>query len=279
METINPATRFQTIQYFAASDCWWSQKLGQWSKGNKSRLAELYILDRKRNRAIRLAIQSGRGESITLKFGMNGTPLTPLKFRRENTTGRDAKIRDGFLQAAKSNGVSTFIAFCNSPPRGMTANGFTCADADTKVTTNLKTGMERQYGQYLADILTHFRDNPDPSERINFDWVSPINEPQWDWTGKQEGSRAANRDIAREYKAIEERLQAAHLSAHILGPESGSIPDMVRRDHWASLKYGFEFGNYADLLCNPAMQNMLGQTVCYHSYWSGRCSPRCDQSS
>ena len=43
---------------------------------------------------------------------------------------------------------------------------------------------------------------------------------------------------------------------------------MSHRYHWGTLRYGVDFGNYIDLLCSPSMRKMLGQTICYHSYWS-----------
>lgn len=189
VEVIDPTTRFQTIEYFAASDCWWSQKLGEWSEANKQRIAELLF-----------STEKGIGLS-GWRFNLGGG-IDHARIRNDWHTVDTFEVSQGkydwsrcansrwFLRAAKADGVSTFIAFCNSPPMRLTANGFTCGDVNLKVTTNLKSGMEQQYGQYLADILAHFKENPDLSERVNFDWVSPINEPQWDWNGKQEGSRS-----------------------------------------------------------------------------------------
>ena len=96
--------------------------------------------------------------------------------------------------------------------------------------------MEREFGHYLGDILVHFRDNPDTGERINFDWVSPINEPQWDWTGGQEGSRASNADIVRQYKAIAAELASRHLTTHILGPRIGQYSRSVQQRRWRERK-------------------------------------------
>jgi hypothetical protein len=175
-----------------------------------------------------------------------------------------------FLAAAKQRGVRTFIAFCNSPPKRLTVNGLTSVDPNAnKLTNNLKPGMEHQYGAYLGDILQHFRDNPDSNERIDFAWVSPINEPQWDWTGGQEGTRASDDDITRQYKAIYTELTARHLTTRILGPESGSIPDMYQLDHSAGDKHKADYGDYVDRLAQDGeLLNAMDHHIGYHSYWS-----------
>jgi putative NADH-flavin reductase len=62
------------------------------------------------------------------------------------------------------------LAFVNSPPA---RNGLTNATKGLGA-TNFKPGYEGQFARYLADILRHFRD----AERIDFTYVSPVNEPQ-----------------------------------------------------------------------------------------------------
>jgi O-glycosyl hydrolase len=152
----------------------------------------------------------------------------------------------------------------------LTVNGLTSVDpkADT-LTTNLKPGMERQYATYLADVLQHFRDNPMLAEQINFQWISPVNEPQWDWVGGQEGTRNSNADIIRQYRAIAAELAGRQIDTHILGPESGSIPDMYRTDGSASGKHKAPYGDYIRVLTeDSAIAKAMDHCLAYHSYWS-----------
>jgi hypothetical protein len=267
VDTVDIGERFQTIDCFAASDAWSMQEIGGWTLPSRQKIAELLFSQDK-----------GIGLS-GWRFNLGGG-LERSRIRNPWRTADCFEVAQGkydwtkcenarwFLRAAKANGVKDFIAFCYTPPRRLTLNGLTCADVNTSVTNNLRPGMEHQFGGYLADVLLHFRNNSDPAERIDFQWISPINEPQWDWVRGQEGTRAANADILRQYSAIYADLQARNLSTHILGPESGNLPDMYQQDGGASKKYGASFGDYVDLLCNDSTAAMLDRTLCYHSYGS-----------
>ncbi len=266
-DAIDPSVHYQTVDHFTASDCWSIQKIGGWSDANRKKVADLLF---SRDKGIGLSAWR-----CNLGGGLDNAKIRSSWRRADTYEVAEGKYdwtrcpnQRWFLAAAKARGVREFIAFCNSPPERLTVNGLTCTDANPKITNNLKPGMEHQFGRYLADILAHFRDNPDPAERINFTWVSPINEPQWDWIGGQEGSRASNDDIRRQYAAIFAELQRQHLSTHILGPESGNIPDMSTRGG-ASDKYHAAFGDYVDTLCgDPALVSAMDHTIGYHSYWS-----------
>jgi O-Glycosyl hydrolase family 30 len=267
VDVVDVSKRHQTIDYFAASDCWSIQKIGGWSDPNRQKVADLLF---SREKGIGLSgwrFNLGAGIEET-RIGNSWRTVDCFEIDRGKYDWTKCENARWFLRAAKSNGVDTFIAFCNSPPKRLTRNGLTVADDDHAVSNNLRPGMEGEYGTYLADILLHFRNNPEEGERINFRWVSPINEPQWDWVGGQEGTRAANADIVRQYRAIYAQLQAHHLSTHILGPESGSLPGMYEQDRGASGKYHSTFGDYVDLLCNDEMAAALNRTICFHSYWS-----------
>jgi hypothetical protein len=267
VDVIDPATQFQTIDYFTASDCWSMQEIGGWSDASREKVADL-LFSREKGiglSAWRFNLGGGIEHSKIPNSWHTAETFEVAKGKYDWSRCENARW---FLAAAKARGVKTFIAFCNSPPRRLTLNGMTSGEKDPSITSNLKPGMESQYGDYLGDILLHFRDNPDAAQRIAFNWVSPINEPQWDWIGGQEGSRASNADILRQYRAINLSLRTRKLSTHILGPESGSVPDMYQFDRGVSGKYKSEFGDYADLLCNDAMAPLLDRTICYHSYWS-----------
>ncbi len=141
--------------------------------------------------------------------------------------------------------------------------------SDTNSTTNLKPGAENDFAKYLADILLHFRDNSNPAERINFNYIYPVNEPQWDWQHSQEGCRAANDDLKKIFGALKRQLDQAGLRTKILGPESGSIPDMYSLDQPARDKWKADYGDYLHFICgSPALSACFSGIITYHSYWS-----------
>jgi O-glycosyl hydrolase len=141
-------------------------------------------------------------------------------------------------------------------------------------TTNLKAGAEAEYAAYLADILEHFHRNPVESEQINFNYISPVNEPQWDWAGhSQEGNRASNDDIKRIIRAVAAELQRRRLPAQIAALESGSLPDMWHMNTRATARWGADYGDYiAAFLSDPSVNGLLSGRLGYHSYGSDRVS-------
>ena len=61
---------------------------------------------------------------------------------------------------------------------------------------------------------------------MEFDYVLPANEPQWDWQRGQEGNRASNDDLKRLVCGPGKTAEISRLKTKILGPESGNIPNV-----------------------------------------------------
>src|SRR5699024_6639148 len=78
---------------------------------------------------------------------------------------RDAAAR-WFVHAAKDHGVEDFVAFVNSPPRRLTANGHTYGDEGT---SSLPAEHHEEFTRYLLDVVRHFRDE----EGIDFRFLRP----------------------------------------------------------------------------------------------------------
>jgi O-glycosyl hydrolase len=268
-DEVDTRIRYQVMENFGASDCWSMQKIGVWSEASKQKAAELLF---SREKGIGLSCWR-----FNLGGGISGRITNPWRTAETFEIGegrydwtRQANER-WFLREAKARGVEQFLAFVNSPPGRMTRNGLTFVSKGDW-TTNLKPGFEPQFARYLADIVEHFRSNPDPAERIAFDYVSPINEPQWDWEGTtQEGCRYSNEDIRRVLSALGAELKKRGLKAAIAAIESGILPDMWSEDEKATKKYGAPFGNYLAALAGRAeIAPLLGHRLSYHGYWSER---------
>jgi O-glycosyl hydrolase len=270
MFVLDVGTRHQVMDNFGANDAWSMQKVGLWSEAKKNKIAELLF-----------STNTGVGLScwrFNLGAGLNRQTIgddwrTVESF--EMAPGQyDWARQPGarwFLRAAKAHGVEQFAATVYSPPLRLTRNGLSNLGRDTNFTTNLKPGAENAFAQYLSDILCHFRDNPDSNERIAFNYIYPVNEPQWDWQHGQEGCRASNRDLTKIYFALKSRLDADGLPTKILGPESGSIPDMYGLDDPAREKWRADYGDYLRWICgDPKMAACFGGIITFHSYWSDR---------
>ena len=77
--------------------------------------------------------------------------------------------------------------------------------------TNLREDKYRAYAGFLATVVEHF-----DKEGLHFNFVSPVNEPQWDWSNKfgqmnQEGSPWHNRDIYRITTSLDYALASKKL--------------------------------------------------------------------
>jgi O-glycosyl hydrolase len=271
--TLRPDVEYQVIENFGASDCWSMQKLGSWSEASKEKVADLLFSQTK-----------GAGLScwrFNIGGGINPQITNPWRTAEtfEVAEGKYDWSRQAgerwFLKAAKARGVPQFLAFVNSPPGRMTRNGLTFCDKG-EATTNLKPGFEGQYARYLADILDHFRNNPDPAERIPFNFVSPVNEPNVAWEGhSQEGNRASNNDIKAITRALAAELKARKIPTEIALVESAGLPPMYSLVEKMTKQYGAEYGNYVDALVgDKSIGALLGGRIGYHSYGSDRLDTR-----
>lgn len=257
----------QVIDNFGASDAWSMQFLEEWPVDARNQLADLLF-----------SIERGIGLSCwRFNIGAGKMPqdiLDPLRTVEcfEIAPGQYDWTRQAcaqwFLSAAKARGVEQFVAFANSPPARLTRNGLTrCSDDGGS--TNLKLGSESDYARFLVDVIEYFQTHPDSERRVLFDWVSPVNEPQWEWKDPvQEGNRASNNDLLRIIGAVNAELRGRKLETRILAPESGTLQAMRLNHANMQRSYGEPYGKYFDLLCKDAhLAEALGNVVASHAYW------------
>jgi len=245
---IDTTIQLQKIDNFGASDCWSFQKIGSWPKSKKELIADLLFSQDKG-----IGLSAWR---FNIGGGINNNRIDH-PWRSVETFEVSEGIYDWsrqseevwFLHAAKARGVEQFIAFVNSPPARMTKSGYTNCN-DGLGSTNLKEGFEGQYATYLADILEHFKND----EGFEFDYVSPVNEPIWEWNrSNQEGNRASNADIKSIVNAIYDTFQNRKIDTEIMIPESGEISAWFNRVDGISNKYGELYGNFLTDFCNDTM--------------------------
>jgi len=266
---VDAGVKYQDIDNFGASDCWSMQKIGTWFPAQKERVAELLF---SRDKGIGLSAWR-----FNIGAGINMTTINN-SWRTVETFEINQNVYDWsrqeeerwFLQSAKDHGVDQFIAFVNSPPGRMTRNGYTnCTNG--LGSTNLKLNFAEQYAAYLTDILKQFRDEWD----ISFDYISPVNEPQWEWnsSSNQEGNRAANEDIKIIVDALYRELQQQDVKTKISIIESGDLASWYEYKTNMENEYSKMYGNYlTDLIADPDINSKIGPHFCGHSYWSDHVS-------
>jgi len=232
----DPDITYQQIDGFGASDAWRAQFVGKnWPLELREHIADLLFsqaFDPQGNpRGIGLSLWRFNLSAGTAEQGDDseiGTSDNPWR-RGEcflNAEGSyDWNKLEGqrwFLKAAKERGVEKLLAFPNSPPVHFTTNGKGFSPKGV-IHLNLKPGYMDDYAGYMAEVLEHFN-----REGIFFDYLSPVNEPQWDWDGhSQEGTPALNEEIYTLTKYLSQELESRGLKTRIVIGEAGTIRHAV----------------------------------------------------
>src|SRR5690606_26566000 len=85
-------------------------------------------------------------------------------------------------------------------------------------------------------------------EGLHFKYISPVNEPQWDWSNKngeasQEGSPWSNADIHKVVGTLNAALEKKRLNTQILTPEAGMLTYLYGGQSGASNQIQSFFGD------------------------------------
>lgn len=246
--TIDASTTYQTMEGFGASAAWWAQDVGGW-EGTREEIADL-LFDPQKGiglTIIRYNIGAGAGENIQDAWRRTETfEVAPGEY----DWSRDANAL-WMIKAAQARGVEQIVAFANSPPARMTVSGLTTGEQDGK--SNLRPEMVDDFAQYLVDVVRYLRED----EGLPVDWISPINEPQWDWNYEngQEGCHYSPEEIVDVTRALLAAIERERLNVRVSTPESGE---------WKNSQV------YLDaLMREPEIAAGL-EHFAVHSYWSER---------
>lgn len=268
--TLNDGVKYQTIDNFAASDCWNTEYVGRYfSNANREKVARWLFsteTDAQGN-PLGIGLSSWR---VNLGAGSAGQGA---KSGIEDETRRvDCFLQaDGsydwtrcpgqqyFMAKAKEYGVNDFVLFSNSAPVYFTKNGLSLCD-NTTGDANLKDDCYDDFAEFMATTAQHFADNG-----YNIRYISPVNEPSWEWTDGQEGTHWTNECIARLTRELDKSITKRNLGTKIFIPEAcvyntlymvGS--DMHLNAFWNSENAETYVGNLAS----------LAPIAAAHSYWT-----------
>jgi hypothetical protein len=224
---INFSKTYQTISNFGASDAWSCQFVGNWPDDKRNKIADLlfsrdaYSDDSPKGIGLsmwRFNIGAGSAQQGN-ESGIKDEWRRAESFLNDNGTynWQNQAGQMWFLKAAKKRGVNQFLGFSNSPPVQFTISGKAYAK-DGKV--NISADKYDAFAAYLAKIVK----GVEQISKIKFDYISPVNEPQWDWSdGGQEGSPYNNTEIMGLIKSINKEFVSNKITSKILVGEAGSI--------------------------------------------------------
>ena len=231
--TIDTSKTAQTIDNIGASGAWFSEGIGKyWPDSTKNKMAELLFskaFDKAGSplgiglSAFRFNIGGGTAEQGDSSGIAN--PVKRVECFLSQNGNYDWSKQSGYLwfvKKAKEYGVENLIAFSNTPPVQFTKNGLGFK-TEKDYTTNLRIDKYTDYANFLATVVQHF-----DKEGIHFNYISPVNEPQWDWSAErgkmnQEGSPWHNEDIYKIVVALDSALTDKKQSSQIIISEAGIL--------------------------------------------------------
>ncbi len=219
----------QTVKGYGASACWWSQNISQEKTADQiSRL--LYGKEGLGLNIYRYNIGAGWDDA-------NCRVANPWRRCESFYVPKDEEKEEGFCgefdfsrdknayaflkRCLREGTIDTVILFANSPHYSFTSSG-QASGSLMHHTCNLPFANYKKYADYFLDITEHFiRDG------IPVTYISPVNEPQWKWGGKnvwQEGCHYEPEEVARLFHIFSEKLEERNMeNIYLYGPESGEI--------------------------------------------------------
>lgn len=216
--TVNLSKQYQTIDNFAASDAWACQFVGNWPDEQRNAIADLLfsknLLPNGKPQGIGLSMwRFNIGAGSTQQRSESGIKDEWRRAESFFEKGQfNWKLQAGqmwFLEAAKKRGVDQFLAFTNSPPVHLTANGKAFA---TEAKPNLHSDNFDAFAEFLVEVVKGVKNKTG----VLFNYLSPVNEPQWDWSdGGQEGTPFLNKDVSGIVRSLNDALIKAKLNTKI----------------------------------------------------------------
>lgn len=258
--TVDVDTVYQTIESFGTSGCWWSQYVGGFDDdpygetgiSTREQIAGL-LFDREKGIGLTCyRYNLGAGSAQSRKGSYSDIHRRAQNFETEPGIydwDKDANAV-WFLNRAVELGVQEVVLFCNSPLERLTDNGMAQMTAGTK--SNISPENYGAFATYVMDVAEHF-----VSEGIPVRFISPINEPQWEWVSGQEGAHYEPEQTREVYLAFLDELESrdALAGVELSGPESGEWGGQATIDYTESILGDDRLAKHFTAIDN-------------HSYWS-----------
>ncbi|HYF69604.1 MAG TPA: glycoside hydrolase [Ohtaekwangia sp.] len=267
--TIHTNDKKQIIRNFGASDAWTTQFVGQWPDDKKNQIADWLFSTAQdadgRPKGIGLSLWrfnigagSAAQDNITDEWRRSeGFLQDDLSYDWSKQAGQR-----WFMTAAKLRGVEEFVGFSNSPPVQITKNGKGFSSNGSEA--NLPPENYLAFAQFLIDVAKHFN-----AEDMPFSYLSPFNEPQWDWTGDgQEGSPYKNSDIFAITKKLDSLITVEDLDIKLQIAEAGKLnylyehADKTQRGDQVNVFYNAQSPFYIGSFSN------VDKIISGHSYFT-----------
>ena len=183
---IDPARRYQTLEGWGTSLCWWAHVVGTDFPPAVRDDYLTKVFDPKRGLGLNVVRYNiGGGENPSLPDSMEHRARVPGYLSAGGVYDWSADAGQRLVLAeARKRGANVCEAFSNSPPYWMTLSGSVTGAPDGG--NNLNPVYADQFASYLAEVVRHFHDY----WGVTFDSLEPVNESGdywWKKGGRQEG--------------------------------------------------------------------------------------------
>jgi O-glycosyl hydrolase len=276
---INLTADLQTMEGFGASDGWQCQFVGKnWPLAKRNQMADLLFskeLDADGNpKGIGLSLWrfnlgAGSAEQGDASFINDEWRRSECFLNADGTYNWNKQEgQRWFMKAAKARGVEKILAFTGSPPVYFTKNG--------KGFSNEGAYLNLQADKYdaLADFWVTCIENIKVKDGVDIDYISPINEPQFDWNpaadgwAGQEGTAARNSEIYTLVNAISQKLKNRGSKSQIVLGESAAFDCLYKEmpgSPGRSNQIDYFFG--VNSIKSIANMSNVKKTISGHAYW------------
>ena len=259
----------QTMHSFGASDCWRTKYVGNWPDEKRNAIADLLFsqeTDAMGNpKGIGLSMWRFNIGAGSTDAGISGGVLP--EWRREecfldkdgNWDWNKQAGAQWMLHAARERGLKYSLGFSISAPYFMTRNGMSRTSNDDAY-CNIRPDQFDDFADFLTEVSNH----------LELDYLSPINEPQWNWiSDAQEGMQATNEEVAHVCRELDRAFQTTGSKTKVVFGEVGDINYLFKDNTNRPLRDN----QIEEIFSENGANSIYGLSavapiVSGHSYWS-----------
>lgn len=255
----NKTSQEQEITGWGTSGCWWAQKLGECESAEEVTKL-IFSKEGLGLNVYRYNIGGGSKDNPDSRLDKNSSRSTESFLVKDEETGewvydwnKDAAAQKILNMALSYGCVDTVVMFANSPHYSMCVSGQASGGLEP-AQSNLKKDCYDDYVDYFLDITQHFID-----EGVPVKYISPINEPQWDWGGGWVGQEGCHYEIDEAVELIRMfalEIKERNMDIKLCTLESGQVGDHA-------------LDCIEKLYADEDIRDVLG-VYSYHSYWTDR---------
>ncbi len=247
----------QEITGWGTSACWWSQVAGKSEKAED--YAKLLYSDEGLGLNVyRYNVGGGEKDNPDSRLDKNSWRASESFLVLNEETGeyvydwnKDKAAQDMLDLCMSYGNIDTVVLFANSPHYSMTVSGQASGGLEP-AQSNLKKDCYDDFANYMLDVAEYFIGKGVPVK-----YISPINEPQWDWGGDwvgQEGCHYEVDEVIELGKVFASEIKKRDIDVKLSLAESGQVGEHA-------------LDCIDKIYENDDIVDVLG-TYAYHSYWT-----------